>query len=281
MAPLRLKTAPAAQGFAWVRQGFATLARRPMPFVGLASGFLFVMVLSIRLPWLLMLLVSALPMISLGFMNATRLVADAQTTTLAAFFAPFTPRHPAARALLRMTIAYLVTSAIAGLISSGVYGDSFGALVEAETSDKPDPGVIAGRMADPRLVTGMLVQLGLATLLSVPFWHAPALIYWGGQGVAQALFSSTLACWRNRGAFVAYGLAFAALVLAFMFVGGVVLAVLGTGAIAAMLALSISLVIPAAFYASLYYTFGGCFEAAEPPAPTGAPPTTPTETTPP
>ena len=281
MAPLRLKTAPAAQGIVWVRQGFATLARRPMPFVGLASGFLFVMALSIRLPWLLMLLVSALPMISLGFMNATRLVADTQTSTLRAFFAPFQPRHPAARALLRMTIAYLVTSVIAGLISSGVYGDSFGALVEAETSETPDPGVIAGRMADPRLVTGMLVQLGLATLMSVPFWHAPALIYWGGQGVAQALFSSTLACWRNRGAFIAYGLAFGALVLAFTLVGGVVLALLGTGAVAAMLALSISLVIPAAFYASLYSTFGGCFEAAGPPAPDGAPPTPTTETTPP
>ena len=280
MAPLRLKTAPAAQGIVWVRQGFATLARRPMPFVGLASGFLFVMALSIRLPWLLMLLVSALPMISLGFMNATRLVADTQTSTLRAFFAPFQPRHPAARALLRMTIAYLVTSVIAGLISSGVYGDSFGALVEAETSEKPNPGAVAERLADPRLTSGMLVQLGLATLLSVPFWHAPALIWWGGQGLAQALFSSTLACWRNRGAFVVYGLSFAGLVLLFTLLGGLLLGLLGAGPIAAMLALSISLVIPAAFYASLYFTFDGCFAPADPPAPSGAPPTTNEETSP-
>lgn len=272
MAPLKLKVVPAAQGVQWVRQGFATLARRPMPFVGLASAFVFTMALSIRLPWLLMLLVSALPMISLGFMNATRLAADPQTSTLAAFFAPLRPSHPSARSLLRMTIVYLIVSVIAGLISSGVYGDSFGALVEAETSETPNPGAIAERMSDPRLVTGMLVQLGLATLLSVPFWHAPALIYWGGQGVAQALFSSTIACWRNRGAFVLYGLAFGGLVFVFTLVGGIVLGLLGAGAVAAMIALSVSLVIPAAFYASLYFTFGGCFESADadPPALPGA-----------
>ena len=270
MAPLKLKSVSAGEGVRWVRQGFATLARRPMPFVGLVSTFVFAMALSIRFPWLLMMLVALLPMISLGFMNATRLVGDPQTTTLAAFIAPFKPGHPQLRALLRMTLIYVVASVIAGLISSFVYGDSFGALVDAETSDKPDPGAIAGRMADPRLAAGMLVQLGLATLLSVPFWHAPALIYWGGQGVAQALFSSTIACWRNRGAFLLYGLAFGGLVFAFTLFGGVLLAVLGTGAVVAMLAVSISLVIPAAFYASLYFTFGGCFESADP-APPGAP----------
>ena len=275
MAPLKLRLAAAGQGIAWVRHGFATLARRPMPFVGLSSAFVFTMALSIRFPWLLMLLVAALPMISLGFMNATRHAADPGTTTLASFVAPLRPNHPQSRALLRMTLVYVVTSVVAGLLSSQVYGDSFGALVEAETSDKPDPGVIAERLADPHLLAGMLVQLGLATLLSVPFWHAPALIYWGGQGLGQALFSSTVACWRNRAAFLLYGLAFAGLVFVFALFGSVLLGLLGAGALVAMLALSVSLIVPAAFYASLYFTFTGCFEPAEgeslPPAPPGAP----------
>jgi hypothetical protein len=42
--------------------------------------------------------------------------------------------------------------------------------------------------------------MGLMGLLSVPYWHAPALVHWGGQGVAQALFSSTLAL-AQQGAF--------------------------------------------------------------------------------
>ncbi|MBN8510527.1 MAG: hypothetical protein J0L57_18190 [Burkholderiales bacterium] len=62
-------------------------------------------------------------------------------------------------------------------------------------------------LADPRLVQGMLVRFGLAALPSVPFWQAPPLVYWQGQGVAQALFSSTLALWRRKGAFAVYALA--------------------------------------------------------------------------
>jgi hypothetical protein len=275
MASLKLRTAPASQGIEWVRRGFATLARRPMAFVGLSSGFVFVMALSLRFPWLLLLLVAALPMISLGFMNATRQVGDPSVSTLAAFVAPLRPGHSHGRVLLLLTLVYFAASAVVGLLSGLVYGDTFGALVEVQAGDAPNPGAVAERIADPRLGTGMLVQLTLATLLSIPFWHAPALIYWGGQGVWQALFSSTIACWRNRGAFVLYGVAFGALVLVFMLVSAVLLGVLGTGPLVAMLALSVSLVIPAAFYASLYHTFTGCFEgpadrAVLPPAPPGA-----------
>jgi hypothetical protein len=239
------------------------------------------MALSLRFPWLLMLLVAALPMISLGFMNATRLASDPTTTTVAAFFAVWRPGRRSSRALLRMTIAYVGASVVAGLLTSWVYGDSFGALVEAETNDPPSPGSVAERMDDPRLAAGMIVQVTLATLLSVPFWHAPALIHWGGQGLAQALFSSTLACWRNRGAFALYGLSFGALVFMFTVAGALLFALFGTGPLVAMLALSASLVIPAAFYASLYWTFTGCFDIIETetpalPAPPGAhPPTTP------
>ena len=53
----------------------------------------------------------------------------------------------------------------------------------------------------------LALGLGLAALLSVPFWHAPALVWWHGQGLAQSLFSSTLACWRNKGAFTIFGVA--------------------------------------------------------------------------
>jgi hypothetical protein len=278
---MKLITVPAGQGVVWVRQGFATLARRPMAFVGLSSTFVFVMALSLRFPWLLLVLVAALPLISLGFMNATRLVEDANTTTIGAFVAPLRP-GPRMRALLRMTFVYMAASVLAGLLSSLVYGDSFGALVEAETTEKPDPGTIAERMADPRLGAGMLVQLGLALLLSVPFWHAPPLIFWGGQGLAQALFSSCVACWRNRAAFIVYGLVFAGLIVLFTLAGGVLLGLLGSGPLVAMLALSISLVIPAAFYASLYFTFTACFElpgagrvVSLPPSPPGEEPPNP------
>ena len=50
-------------------------------------------------------------------------------------------------------------------------------------------------------------------MLAVPFWHAPALVYWDHHGCAKALFSSTLACWRNRGAFTVYSLVWFVLIV--------------------------------------------------------------------
>ena len=63
-----------------------------------------------------------------------------------------------------------------------------------------------------------------STALSVPFWHAPALVHWSGMGIAQALFSSTLAVWRCTGAFVVYSLCWAALILIFGVAAALVLA---------------------------------------------------------
>ncbi|MFX8047562.1 hypothetical protein ABTK64_19815, partial [Acinetobacter baumannii] len=87
-----------------------------------------------------------------------------------------------------------------------------------------DTEAIALAATDPRLLWGLLTRLGLVTLLSVPYWHAPALVHWGGQGVAQALFSSSLALWRNRAAFVLNALLWGALLFA---VAGVVSLVFG------------------------------------------------------
>ena len=61
----------------------------------------------------------------------------------------------------------------------------------------------------------MLTRFGLAGALSIPFWHAPALVHWQGQSVGQALFSSTLALWRCKGAFFAYSLAWTAVIVIF------------------------------------------------------------------
>ncbi len=69
--------------------------------------------------------------------------------------------------------------------------------------------------------------LVLLALLAVPFWHAPALVFWGRQGWAKSLFFSTMAIWRNRGAFAVYGLGWFGLSLVFAMVFSVLLALLG------------------------------------------------------
>ena len=118
---------------------------------------------------------------------------------------------------------------------------------------------IESLLADPQLLIGMLVRITLVSLLSVPFWYAPALVHWHKQSPAQALFSSTLACWRNRGAFALYGLAWGALLIAFSVLLTTVFTLLGVPQLAPLAAMSAVLLFSTVFYASLYFTYADCF----------------------
>ena len=103
--------------------------------------------------------------------------------------------------------------------------------------------------------------------ISRPFWHAPALVHWGGHPPAKALFFSLVACWRNRGAFVVYALGWLATLLLFVVLASLLFGMLGQRQMMAPLATPVSLIFSTVFYASLYFTFADCFEAgsAEPP----------------
>jgi len=103
------------------------------------------------------------------------------------------------------------------------------------------------------------LRFGLAGLLSVPFWHAPALVHWGRHGVGKALFSSTVAVWRNRGAFAVYSLVWFAVIMLFALLANLVFGLLGQTQLVALAAMPASLIFSTVFYASLYFTFTDCF----------------------
>jgi hypothetical protein len=105
----------------------------------------------------------------------------------------------------------------------------------------------------------LVCRFGLIALLSVPFWHAPALVHWGGQSPAQALFSSTLAVWRSRGAFVVYLLSWLGIIVAFGVTTALLAGLLGAREMAGMLLLPSVLIFSTVFYVSLLFTFHDSF----------------------
>lgn len=126
-------------------------------------------------------------------------------------------------------------------------------------ADNADSEAIAQAATDPRLLWGMCARLGLVTLLSVPYWHAPALVHWGGQGVAQALFSSTLALWRNKAAFALNALLWGGLLLAVAGIVSLGFGLIGLTQLAPMVLMASGLLLSTVFYASLYFSFVDCF----------------------
>lgn len=258
---LRLLSPAPRRGFVWIRQGFGAFGRRPLAFIGLFAFFLFSALLLMLLPWVGGLLgMAMLPLLTLGFMVATRSTLAGGPVTAWQLYEGLRVGDPAQRrAQAGLCVAYAAGSVGVLLLAGWVDGGAFERLQMAWITRAPQAEVDA-LVRDPRLTQGMLVRFGLATLLSVPFWYAPALVHWARQGLLQALFSSTLALWRAKGAFACYGLGWAVITLLFGSVLWFTL-LLGGQVLMGMLTMPIGLTLSAVFYVSLWFSFVDSFGA--------------------
>lgn len=261
---LRLHHVPARQGWQWVRQGFALWFSRPLAFIGLFTFFLMtILLLAMLLPVVGGLMGLALmPMLTLGYMVASRsALAGGQVHPLQLVQGLRHADPAQRRAQWLLCAGYMLGSVIVIWLAQWVDGGAFDTLMRAMSErepGKPSPET-AELMADPRLAWGMAVRVGLAGLLSVPFWHAPALVQWGGQSALQALFSSGLALWRARAAFTVYLLGWLVLMMGAGVLLSVLAAVTGAGQVLGLLAVPLGLVFSAAFYTSLWFSFNDSF----------------------
>lgn len=261
---LRILDAAPRRGLAWVSQAFALFLKRPLGFSLLFLLFLVAAMVLLVLPYVgALLLLAGLPLLTLGFAAATRAALSGESVHAGQLVEPLLPGGDRARrrTLLALCVGFAAASATIMLLAASVDGGSFERLqiLLAGTRDDAANREIDALLVDPRLHRGMWLRFGLTALLSVPFWHAPMLVWWHGQSAGQALFSSTLACWRNRGAFVLYFAAWIAAVTLFGVACGLVFALLGTPQMLAVAALPAGLLFSTAFYVSLYFTYADCF----------------------
>ena len=270
---MKLLSVAPGQGLVWVRSGFRTFFRQPLAYAGLFAAFLFAVFVLSFLPFVgPLLLLAMLPLGSLGFMLATRASLQGRFPTPRLLVEPLKGDRRRRLALLQLGLLYAACSIAIIWLSDLADGGTLGALMDALSGGKATPQEIGQLVGDPRLLTGLVLRFGLAGVLAVPYWHAPPLVHWDGQGVAQSLFSSTVACWRNKGAFLLFAAGWAAVVLGFAVVANLVGRIFGVPQLVALLAMPASLVLSTAFYASLYFTFADCFgEASTAPVATETP----------
>jgi hypothetical protein len=258
---MKLRQVPAREGVQWARQGLRVVMSRPLSFMGLFGVVLLGMLIVQILGWIgSLLLWACLPLITLGFMIATRLTLQGGTPTFQVFAAPLRVEPSRTKAMWQLGAMYAGVMLIIILVHGWIDDGRMAALQVAATSGKNTPEVMGPLVGDPRLQGGLLWFAAAAGLLSLPFWHAPALVHWGGHTAAKALFSSTVACWRNKGAFLLYALTGVGAVMAFALVSSLVFALLGAPNLAAVVMMPAVLFFTVVFYASLYFTYVGCFE---------------------
>jgi hypothetical protein len=217
------------------------------------------------LPVVGVLALAALPLLSLGFMVASRSVLRGGPAHPGHFVEPLVGSPARRRSLLVLCGLYGLGALGVVMITGWVYGDAMELLRQALAEHGPASEEAVRATADPRISNGLMVFALTATLLSVPFWHAPALVLWGGQGVWQALFSSTLSLWRAKGAYLVYGLAWTGTSALLSLVLGLLAGALGLRASVVLLVPALALTLSTAFYVSLWFSFVDCFGSPDEP----------------
>lgn len=261
---LRIQQVPARRGVAWVSGGFSLFLKHPLGFTFLFFvGLVPTLLLSI-IPIVGTFLAFAMgPLITLGFAIAARAAQAGEPVRAGQLFEPFAQGADRARrsALVRLSLLYTAAACAALLLVAALGGEALDKLMTAARSGNEDTlaKIQEQLRAHPELqIVGLLPGL-LIGLVSLVFWHAPMLVWWQGQGVAQALFSSTLACWRNKGAFLLYTLAWLLTLMLFVTVSSVVFSLIGAPQLAVLSWQPAMLVFVIAFYVSVLFSYADCF----------------------
>jgi len=258
---VKLQLVPPRQGLAWVRRAFQVFGRQPFGFAALFATCLFVFLLLGLIPVVGTIALLVLPPAgSLLFMIASRRVVEGKTAMPGSIAELAAGGRARLFALLKLGLVYAASTFVVFWLAGILDGGTLESFLESLPDSKTTPESATARIADPRLQFGLLLRLVFAGALSIPFWHAPALVHWGGQEWAKSLFFSSVALWRNKGAFSVYGVAWVALwmlLLAFVSIG---VGLFGPQRFT-LVATPLTLVFSTVFYASLWFTFADCFSA--------------------
>jgi hypothetical protein len=260
---LQLKSVAASRGPRWIGDAFRLFGRRPLAFTMLFAVFLFAALVVSLVPLLGGLVqMMALPLLSLGFMVASQSALLDGPVHPRQFIEPLRTDPARRRALLTLCVSYGVAALAILLLADAISDNAWSRLQGLIAKGESAQPQIDALLGEPGVATAALLAALLGATLSVPFWHAPALVHWGGQSVGQALFSSTLAVWRSKGAFLTYMLAWVGVITLFGVLTAMVFGLLGAPQMVGVLGVPAGLVFSAVFYISLLFTFNDSFGTA-------------------
>jgi hypothetical protein len=267
---LLLHKIPARHGTQWIRQGWQVFRQAPLPLAALLCAYLIAWLLMSLLGMLgAVLMLGSLPLLSLVHMIATHQVLQKRAIGFAIWAQPFKLTRQRLHAQLQLGLLYVICTSALMLLAHALDGGALErvqlAMAKAgadEDATRAAEAVLNAELANPAFLWALLLRLGGAALISVPFWHAPALVHWGGHGALKALFSSCLGLWTNRAAFLLNGLAWLAILLGGSLLLSLVFGLLGTPALATATVFPLVLLCSTVFYCGLYFTFVDCFRFA-------------------
>ena len=228
---MQIAQLPAAAGRRWVFEGFRLFMRQPAPLLVLTFLYLLLVLASSLVPAVGPMLVLLLtPGLMVGAMHAVRAVDRGELGGRQGLVDGFRRAAvEAGRSLLTLGLVNVGAALLAFLLSSLLTDDPMMQFVVTQALYAP-------------------VQL--------PLWYAPMFVAWHRLPPGKAMFFSVVAVLRNKGAFLQYVAAWAALALAASLCVQVLLLAFGMSPLLVLFVfLPLSLVMPTAVYCSFWPTY--------------------------
>ena len=215
--------------------------------------------------WLVLVLVSSLPMIGVAISMALSQVMAFGLVALAFAIDRADPQQPGTPAALFSGFRMGRETAVRLIQLGLIYGACLGMLLlislgldpQAATQPAPTPAPDSPDEALEQMSQRIPGSVFLLAILYIPilmaFWFAPQLVVWQQLPPLKALFFSFVAIWLNKGAFLRYSLLWIGVILASSVVLGLLITAVGfSGGGLIMAVLPLSLLLMAIGHASAY-----------------------------
>ena len=254
---MKLNSVPPKEGYAWIRQGIWLFKQNPLGFLMLVFMYVFVAQLAVLVPVIGIFAVLLLtPTLSVGFMTACRQAIQKERIRPSVYVIALQSSPLIRKRILQLGLVYAALILALSFILSMLV--DFELLIPLMTNDKP---------ITPEAVRQIYLILFFGGLLYVPvamlMWFSPVLVAWADMSVAQALFSSAIACWANRGAFFLYIAIWGAILIAIPLTIGSIFDALDLGQAASFIIAPISMAGLTVMHCSFFATWKACFAEKE------------------
>ena len=254
---MKLNSVAPKEGYTWIRQGIWLFKQNPLGFLMLVFMYVFVAQLAVLVPVIGVFAVLLLtPTLSVGFMTACRQAIQKERIRPSVYIIALQSSPLIRKRILQLGLVYVALILVLSFILSMLV--DFELLIPLMTNDKP---------ITPEVVRQIYLILFFGGLLYIPvamlMWFSPVLVAWADMPVAQALFSSAIACWANRGAFFLYIAIWGAILIAIPLTIGSIFDALDLGQAASFIIAPISMAGLTVMHCSFFATWKACFAEKE------------------
>ncbi|MEI6182256.1 MAG: BPSS1780 family membrane protein [Polynucleobacter sp.] len=250
---MKLNSIAPKEGYTWIRQGIWLFKQNPLGFLMLVFLYVFLAQLAVIVPVIGVFAVLLLtPTLAVGFMTACRQAIQKERISPMVYLVALKSGALVRRRILQLGIVYAVLILLLSFALSLLV--DFELLIPLMTSDKP---------MTPEALRQIYLVLFFGAILYIPvamlMWFSPVLVAWADMSVAQALFSSFLACWANKAAFFLYLAIWSLVLIAIPLILGMIFDAIDLGQAASFIIAPLSMGGLTLMQCSFYATWKACF----------------------